>query len=93
MGLNVAASIDTVCAMDALRTPDDRFADLGDFPYAPHYVDLVDGMRLPDPASLLNEMNPVNVETVQLISPSDAALRYGNQGANGVLLITTRRGR
>jgi hypothetical protein len=53
----------------------------------------VDGMRLPDPASLLNEMNPVNVETVQLISPSDAALRYGNQGANGVLLITTRRGR
>jgi hypothetical protein len=53
----------------------------------------VDGMRLPDPASFLNDLNPVNVESVQLISPSEAALRYGNQGANGVLLISTRRGR
>ncbi len=26
--------------MDALRTPDDRFADLPDFPFAPHYVDV-----------------------------------------------------
>ena len=31
--------------MDFLRTPDERFADLPDFPFAPHYVD-VDGLRM-----------------------------------------------
>jgi haloalkane dehalogenase len=29
--------------MDVLRTPDDRFADLPDFPYAPHYVEVPSG--------------------------------------------------
>lgn len=29
--------------MEALRTPDDRFADLPDFPYPPHYVDDLSG--------------------------------------------------
>jgi haloalkane dehalogenase len=31
--------------MDVFRTPDDRFDDLPDYPYEPHYVD-VDGLRL-----------------------------------------------
>ncbi len=30
---------------DVYRTPDDRFADLPDFPFAPHYVEL-DGLRM-----------------------------------------------
>lgn len=30
-------------AVKALRTPDDRFADLPDFPYPPHYVDDLPG--------------------------------------------------
>jgi haloalkane dehalogenase len=29
--------------MDALRTPDDRFANLPDFPFAPHYTEISDG--------------------------------------------------
>ena len=29
--------------MKSLRTPDDRFAGLPDFPFAPHYVDIADG--------------------------------------------------
>lgn len=29
--------------MKTLRTPDDRFADLPDFPFAPHYVEIPDG--------------------------------------------------
>jgi haloalkane dehalogenase len=32
--------------MTALRTPDDRFADLPDFPYEPHYVETSDGLRV-----------------------------------------------
>ncbi len=30
--------------MDALRTPDDRFTDLPDFPFDPHYLDIPDGV-------------------------------------------------
>jgi haloalkane dehalogenase len=29
--------------LDALRTPDDRFADLPGYPFAPHYVEIPDG--------------------------------------------------
>ena len=29
--------------METLRTPDDRFVDLADYPFAPHYVDVADG--------------------------------------------------
>ena len=29
--------------MKALRTPDDRFDGLPDFPFAPHYVEIDDG--------------------------------------------------
>ena len=31
--------------MEALRTPDDRFASLPDFPFAPRYADIGDGLR------------------------------------------------
>ncbi|HEY8173587.1 MAG TPA: haloalkane dehalogenase [Dehalococcoidia bacterium] len=31
--------------MEALRTPDERFAKLPDYPFAPHYVD-IDGLRM-----------------------------------------------
>ena len=29
--------------MEALRTPDERFDALPDFPFAPHYVEVADG--------------------------------------------------
>ncbi|MGD9720987.1 MAG: haloalkane dehalogenase [Pirellulales bacterium] len=32
--------------MQVLRTPDERFANLPDFPYAPHYVDVSGGLRM-----------------------------------------------
>ena len=28
--------------METLRTPDERFADLPDYPFEPHYVDVSD---------------------------------------------------
>ncbi|MEW1842888.1 haloalkane dehalogenase [Nonomuraea angiospora] len=32
--------------MRILRTPEERFADLPDFPYEPHYADVPDGLRM-----------------------------------------------
>ena len=40
--------------MHTLRTPDDRFADLPDYPFAPHYVD-VDGLRYGQPHAGIEE--------------------------------------
>jgi hypothetical protein len=51
----------------------------------------LDGLRLPDPGIFLAELNPQTVETIQLFGPTEAMMRYGNFGVNGVLLITTRR--
>src|SRR5712691_82843 len=34
--------------MDILRTPDERFANLPDYPFAPHYFEVLP-LRLPDP--------------------------------------------
>lgn len=31
------------CVMDANRTPDSQFADLADYPFAPHYLEVPDG--------------------------------------------------
>lgn len=32
--------------MEILRTPDERFADLPGYPFAPHYVEISDGLRM-----------------------------------------------
>ena len=32
--------------MKAIRTPDERFADLPGYPFAPHYVEVTDGLRI-----------------------------------------------
>ena len=32
--------------MDFVRTPDDRFENLPDYPYAPHYLDSIHGLRM-----------------------------------------------
>ncbi len=32
-----------LAVVNVLRTPDERFADLPDFPFAPHYVEIADG--------------------------------------------------
>lgn len=53
----------------------------------------VDNLRLPEPSTFLMDLDPNIVESVQLLAPAEAALRYGAQGVNGVLIITTRRGR
>ncbi len=32
--------------MESLRTPDERFTGLPDYPFAPHYLDVADGVRM-----------------------------------------------
>ena len=52
----------------------------------PLYV--LDGMIVND----VNHLNPYEIETMQVIKDASAAAIYGARGANGVILITTKKG-
>ena len=40
----------------------------------------------------LNNINPNNIESINVLRDADATSIYGSQGANGVVLITTKKG-
>ncbi|MDX2069884.1 MAG: SusC/RagA family TonB-linked outer membrane protein [Haliscomenobacter sp.] len=46
-----------------------------------------------DIGSRLAELNPNDIENITVLKGPEAAALYGNEGANGVILITTRKGK
>ncbi|KJJ39313.1 SusC/RagA family TonB-linked outer membrane protein [Aequorivita vladivostokensis] len=43
--------------------------------------------------SPLNAINPESIESIEILKDADATAIYGSRGANGVVLITTKRGK
>ncbi len=43
--------------------------------------------------SPLNSINPADIESVSVLKDADATSIYGSQGANGVIVITTKKGK
>lgn len=43
--------------------------------------------------SAFNSINPQDIESISVLKDADATSIYGSQGANGVILITTKRGK
>ncbi|MGI8597617.1 MAG: TonB-dependent receptor plug domain-containing protein, partial [Chitinophagaceae bacterium] len=43
--------------------------------------------------SPLNNINPLDIESIEVLKDADATAIYGSRGANGVILITTKKGR
>jgi TonB-dependent starch-binding outer membrane protein SusC len=41
----------------------------------------------------LNSINPNDIESIEVLKDADATAIYGSRGANGVVLITTKKGR
>lgn len=62
---------------------------------APLYV--VDGQPLPDSynktESPLNFINPADIESIEILKDAASGAIYGTRAANGVILITTKRGK
>lgn len=46
-----------------------------------------------DNQSLFNTIDPADIESVEVLKDASATAIYGSQGANGVILITTKKGR
>ena len=40
----------------------------------------------------LNSLNPMDIESIEVLKDADATAIYGSRGANGVVLITTKKG-
>ncbi len=59
-------------------------------PHAPLYV--VDGITMTG-AGGLNGVVPSDVESIEVLKDAASTAIYGSRGANGVILITTKRGR
>src|SRR5690606_18339844 len=43
--------------------------------------------------SPLNAINPATIESIEVLKDADATAIYGSRGANGVVLITTKKGK
>ncbi len=41
----------------------------------------------------LNTINPNDIESIEILKDADATAIYGSRGANGVILVTTKRGK
>jgi TonB-linked SusC/RagA family outer membrane protein len=47
----------------------------------------------PQLTSPLNSINPGDIQSIEILKDADATAIYGSRGANGVVLITTKRGK
>lgn len=57
-------------------------------------VHLSSGPIIPNASiSPLNAINPENIESIEVLKDADATAIYGSRGANGVILITTKKGK
>lgn len=51
-----------------------------------------DPMNSFDYGSGINDINPEDIETIDILKGAKASVLYGSEGANGVVLITTKKG-
>ncbi|MCC6288307.1 MAG: TonB-dependent receptor [Chitinophagaceae bacterium] len=50
---------------------------------------IIDGV----PMEGINDINPSDIENITILKDASSAAIYGNRGANGVVLVTTKRGK
>ncbi len=54
---------------------------------------VVDGMPIRGGGSSMADLNPADIETMSVLKGAAASALYGQEGANGVILITTKSGK
>ena len=53
----------------------------------------VEGNGIPGSANLLNTINPNDIESISVLKDASATALYGSRASNGVLIITTKKGK
>ena len=98
-GVQVAQSSGTVGTSSTIKIRGNSSISLDNTPLI-----YVDGSRISNDirsgpgvggqnASRLNDLNPFDIETIEIVKGPSAATLYGTEAAAGVIRITTRRGR
>jgi TonB-dependent starch-binding outer membrane protein SusC len=54
---------------------------------------VVDGIILLGGLSSMNDINPNDIASIEILKDASASAIYGSRGANGVVLVTTKQGR
>lgn len=62
-------------------------------PYATQNMYMLSMITIVGGPSALNGINPSDIETIEVLKDADATAIYGSRGANGVVLITTKKGK
>jgi TonB-dependent SusC/RagA subfamily outer membrane receptor len=52
---------------------------------------VIDGMMIPSAGAALRGINPANIESITVLKDAGETAVYGSRGANGVILIKTKR--
>jgi len=64
-------------------------------PVAANAGSVLSGVTFPSNGEIntLNAINPNDIESIEILKDADATAIYGSRGANGVILITTKKGK
>jgi TonB-linked SusC/RagA family outer membrane protein len=81
-GTSISASNDPLYVIDGVPVQNDATA--------PDQLNLAAGSQLS--RNPLNSINPNDIESMTILKDASATAIYGSRGANGVILITTKRG-
>jgi len=87
-GVNVSSSSGTPGGGSTIRIRGMGSINSGNDPL---YV--VDGMPIGAGPNTADFLNPADIESVEVLKDASAAAIYGSQGANGVILVNTKRGK
>lgn len=79
-------------ANDLAQPYDVRNAPTGSAMYAGNNANAASTSSPKDFGSPINMINPEDIETISVLKGPTAAALYGGKGANGVILITTKKG-
>lgn len=61
-------------------------------PFSSSSISTVAGSNITRELSPLNSLNPADIQSIDVLKDADATAIYGSRGANGVILITTKKG-
>jgi TonB-linked SusC/RagA family outer membrane protein len=104
-GASVSIQIRGRTALDQGLTDDQPLFIIDGVPFAPNngYLNVLrSALGLPDnsygtvsPGGLspFSSLNPSDIESIEVLKDADATAIYGSRGANGVVLITTKKGK
>jgi len=53
---------------------------------------VIDGVPTPGGVNYLNTINPADIAAIDVLKDASSAAIYGSQGANGVIIVTTKKG-